>query len=690
MRKQIHAKYTSEESSITFGFIIPSTNQLSTKTRDLILEVQALSLSCTLLDAPTSRIGKLLDAALHHSDGPMSWLRYIQATTTDKDSTESADRHAYSIERTITKHLSRLGRNPDWKDYDLILQCRKVSLDFLLCVSDLDQEAYWDRASRVGSSYLRSKLSDKDSSAEAKRLAFSAVDDVFRDLVRRAEQMGKEAKNPKCDLQGKGFLKFCEVWIQLAQRTGAVHAIDHVASLLARGDDKVSSGEEMSSDEVDRLVTQMCARLSPAIVMLDSILADKTIDQSSREDQTKAAQAEIEAGMHLTPLARDETLRKMFKVLDQLSRRSLKILDQKKVEVGGNVDALLLSICQHYEQYLESTSKGQVEDDEAVLDDYIYILRSLANRLFVSSDGTTHDTSATFLSRCDTILHSTKAKMENVNDTVRCEKMRMLSSSWYYVGGQLYNDKKLPLAVRFLKSASECAQESLMLYESVKAKAIEDGSECDLKKPEGVAKKWEHLAASYRFSGEYRLSYEAYMSGLTSIDAACWMLISDKAAQKSISEAFEEQEEAKLDGKISDVVSMSKMAFEIATFNLLLFQKAQEKDFAHRLLDAKVPLTSVAALMEYALLSLDNTMHREEGPQAALSLIDILLELYTTKEMPIRRARVMIRKMELAATQPQLFRDQEQHVQSLALEVQELLTPENVSEDTRVHNQKRY
>lgn len=629
---------------MSYAYALPTT-AVSPKLVELILDLQALAVHCVLFTTPLGDVEGLLTSLTQHPQGPLSWQQYARSLAGDEKSQESIDRQAYSIERGMNRYLSKHIKRPGWKDHDLTMQCRKTCLDFLLFVSDLDIDAFWDRTARVGSSYYRSKGASEGAPAKDKKTAFCAVDEMFRDVIRRAEQMDRGRREY---LRGNAFTNFCEVWIQLARRAGEAQAIHHVAGLLGREGDFGQYGEaaKLSKEQVHSLLLQISAQLAPSVIDLDELQAGRATPVS-KGAQLRAAVVQVDSVARFFVVAGEEALRRVFRTLDQLLRRCLRLVDEQQCDI----DPLLLAICRTYRQYLESDGQAAADDDGAVLEDYIYTLRSLANATFLLSDRRTHEAAAAHLASCGSILRARQGRMAAIDESVRSEKVRLLSTSWYYIGGQLYNDKKPELAVRFLAAACESAQESIAMCDTVEA----EGGKV-VKRPEGTAKKWEHLAVAYRSICQPRQSYEAYLSGFLSIERALWEEVADRAARMPICDVFVAEEVGSK--ALADVAAMAKAAFEVSAFDMLVYEKGGEEDLGRRLLDAGVPQECVGALLEQCLLSLDNTMHREEGPQAALCLLDRLLDLYPAQTSPVRRMRVLVRRVELAVMQPQLQQEQ--------------------------------
>lgn len=164
---------------------------------------------------------------LSQRGGPLSWQTHAREVA---DEAAAADRAAYAAERAISRCLPKLTTTSG----QAVLNLRLRSLELLLQVSDLDADAFWDRAARVGTSYYRSCACREEDKGNVllSRSAFEAVDAMYRRLVELAQNLSTTDDNKTQELKGKGFVHFCENWIQLSKKASPTYSMLFYASNL--------------------------------------------------------------------------------------------------------------------------------------------------------------------------------------------------------------------------------------------------------------------------------------------------------------------------------------------------------------------------------------------------------------------------------------------------------------------------
>ncbi|MCO5589963.1 hypothetical protein L7F22_043932 [Adiantum nelumboides] len=179
-----------------------------------LLEIQSLSFVTILSLTPQNKIGKMLVDAVEHPNGPLNAQWRIRIDLKDKVDAKSIDRHAYTIERAISKLASsQAEEKPEFN-----FACRSASLKFLQSVSDLDLNAFWDRAARVGISHFRA--SDDD---EGKFKVFEEINNLFKQLTKDGEKYGSMYNHlPQDTTSSKGYKTFRDTWQHLARKAGSV------------------------------------------------------------------------------------------------------------------------------------------------------------------------------------------------------------------------------------------------------------------------------------------------------------------------------------------------------------------------------------------------------------------------------------------------------------------------------------
>lgn len=178
--------------------------------REFILELQSHAVSCRIqtLGSEEQDLSHIV-GLLCHEKGPIKWQE--AESRREAADVKTADRAAYASERAITKYLQRLGSPTGLPSLPL----RSAGLQLLVRVTELDADAFWDRAARTGTSCVRTVANDKGDV----RAAFAAADNLFQTLVSSAEGLSRDIRS------GDGFTKFCENWISLATKVSCGYLV---------------------------------------------------------------------------------------------------------------------------------------------------------------------------------------------------------------------------------------------------------------------------------------------------------------------------------------------------------------------------------------------------------------------------------------------------------------------------------
>ena len=241
----------------------------------LLAQVQALAFNSLLGAAKTERDIRAAHRLLNHPErGPLKlqetarrvMVEQLDASEGTADSTDplakelkaSLDRCAYSIERSVAKAVEKVvtarTMTIEPSTNEAAFQLRHAGLQLLFCVSEVDQNAIWERVGRYGHGHMRScfeasraaaaqemenaNTAEASSTTKAKngkgkestnrwaRESFPVVHEAFQDSVRNAETQGK------LDVKCPGFEKLVEVWTSLAQKVRRLRALKTVRMLI--------------------------------------------------------------------------------------------------------------------------------------------------------------------------------------------------------------------------------------------------------------------------------------------------------------------------------------------------------------------------------------------------------------------------------------------------------------------------
>lgn len=672
-----------EEQTEAYLFAIPRANTpISPALLGLILSTQSLSLSCKLSSATEATLRHHARQAHDHANGPMSWQRYARSIIGDKDAISSADQAAYSIERSIGRCLARLhdassevaSTSKKSSLHEVALEVRKVSLDFLMLVSDLDVDAFWDRCSRVGVSYFRSKLSGEASDAKRKANAFSVVDAVFRDLIQLFAQLQGTQKTKLTN----GLRKLFDTWMDLAKRAAVSTAIDQIAVLSSSmlsttSEEKVTThGKSVqSTDEavIFQSYADVTAALAKGVIGLEEVTYGETTLAALKHVLSITVGA-VEA----SSWGRDVSLdTKIFRSIDQLRRRALKILDMETaksegsggsqaalLKVSGALRPLLVAIVSSLEAHVRSHSarlpNSKRASDEAeesqrpdvVLANIVQTIRILSHATLVVSDCVSIDTSEQDLTRCRALINETGKDGRTLFDYgTRAQNLYLVSSSMWHFGGKLHNATRYSDAVRFLQPCCVLADDAVELLNASRGAGERSGWSSE-KAQEGQPKRWLHLAASYNMTLQPHKALHAYSKAIARLGEALWPTIATASSSKAICDIFDRSDE--LSTTLSQLALQLVDAF--STPDLQTKSDDDDTEDGHPMLPwldvlKQIDRAALGACLEYCVLSLDKSLHYPGAARAAFSLLSAAKSKYASNENPLRRARVLLRRLEL-------------------------------------------
>ena len=619
--------------------------------------------------------------------GPLAWQLYGRRNGGE---IRILDRAAFAIERAISKALQRLEASNS-QDY---LPLRTLALQLLVQVSDIDLAAFWERVARAGGAVLKTAQKDGEDLASA----YDSVQDAFETIIATASNV---AENPQATtkLQGEGFQRFCEHWLNFARKAGSSLGIERATAALSGNSSSMQSAsaapvesciatdnaglanpEPTASPEPavasvqlnDKDVTKVCAILTGSVLALDKVLAgsSEADTQPKLDDAARILEQRVAAWPFNSPMSSQI---KLYRVLDQLHRRSCSKLSsqgcdskgQPKPDSTGSADVdrlaraclqLLLSLFPHCEADFSRSSPAPgsaakatpsrtaaLPTGDACLSDIVYGYRVLANKLFNATSRTARDEALNVMKKCYDFIRSEEAL--SISNKVRSESLRLLSTSFYNPAGILYNAANYAEAAVFLQFAVDTDDESLQLLPSNNEQQQQQQQEPDTvlsKRQDGLNKKLEYLAVAYRFAEEKRASLQSYRRLLFSHASVLGQTISRQVSRCSIDEAFRSSSLKGLSSSIKAVVDLSvhELGFDMGLHD-------QDHSLTHALLrSTRIESGVKGAILEYALSLLEARSHLSNAARAIINIHNALLEIYAAAEFPLRRARTLARRLD--------------------------------------------
>ncbi|SNX84974.1 related to Separin [Melanopsichium pennsylvanicum] len=663
----------------SFSVIGEATAEPSPTRISFLVELQSSIAMHTLESASISSLDTIL-ADLNHEHGPLAWQLYGRRRGGE---TRVLDRTAFATERAISKALQRL-ETPNSQEY---LPLRTIALQLLVQVSDIDLVAFWERVARTGGAVLKTSQKDGEDIASAYR----AVQDTFEMIIATAANVADNSEG-KSKLIGEGFQRFCEYWLSFARKAGSISGVDRAtvamsgtaagtqsgfaASPVIVEDAIINSADATSSstlapqtDLSDQVIAKICAVLTGSVLALDQVLAGSsgTDTQAKLDDAARLLQQRVGAWPATAPMS---SQLKLYRVLDQLHRRCCGHLSNQGCDSKGqpradssgpaNVDKLtraclqlLESLFVHTEAPSATTSdpsskftptrSASLPGREACLADIVYGYRVLSNKLFSASSRSARDEAFSEMKRCRSLLQSNMAK-SLPNKTVS-EQLRLLSTSFYNPAGILYNAANYAEAAEFLQLAVDCDDESMQLMSSDQLDAAEqqEFKAATTKREEAFNKKLEYTAVAHRFAGSKSEALRIYRRLLPSLASAVSKRLHQLASSSSIDESFRSSE-------VKALVTSTKAIVDLSVHELSFDMDLQKEEHSltNWLLGCTALMPSVkGAILEQAASLLDARSHLSSSFRAIDNIHQALLQIYDAASFPLRRARILARKLEM-------------------------------------------
>ncbi|KAN0065117.1 separin protein [Thecaphora frezii] len=682
LRRQVYDGRQSSSSAASLDellqqAILLAAEDLGPSRRTFFVELQSQAANCRLQTLEESDIVSFANI-LERDDGPLAWQALERQAS--PSNVKVADRAAYLVERAISRCLQRLGSPTGATSLPL----RSFALRMLLMISDIDTDAFWDRAARIGTSCVRTEASEGGDAKEA----FDLVQQMFQLLVDAARRRSANM------CSGEGYMRFCDNWIALAKKVGSTDSIDQATEAMASA--SLSSPAEDSREDragptptvSDDLLVRVLGKLVKAVVALDQILKDENSSETARHTLSESHQA-LQGIVDWPSSTRPAALVKLYRVLDQVRRRSLMMIDgstkskaaSRPTTPDGKTSAntsaspsetiaaaiqlldrvmqlqtaaLKWSLNGHNDAISSQDARTQIPSPLEQLTNLVYTYRFLANGRFQVASRLRQEECFAYLSRCSQLLEGGAEAALPVE--TRMQNLHLISSSYYSIGGRLYSDRQYAAAVRFLERACQAGSESIRLYEQVKADRMDDGDEDEAssaaiggaleeeadKWQAALSRQWEHLAVSYRLSSNKAKAVSAYREAIFSLPDVQWQKLEEQASRTGAFAIFRQSGWSTLAG-------MLKSTIELCVLDLFKPQDLSQTDssIATWMVEFSDFPFAAALMLEHCVASLEPRYHHEEAVAAAAQLLDAAGMVYEKQKAPVRQARILLRKAEM-------------------------------------------
>ncbi|GAA6018536.1 hypothetical protein JCM11491_006438 [Sporobolomyces phaffii] len=191
----------------------------------------------------------------------------------------------------------------------------------------------------------------------------------------------------------------------------------------------------------------------------------------------------------------------------------------------------------------------------------------------------------------------------------------------------------------------------------------------DLEKTAG--RRWELLGLAHHVVGDRKAAYEAYLSAILAQPPLLFAQLRNDCSQQPLSTLLD---------SYGPLYKLVERATRISTFDLLL--PPREVSFGHHISTLLQPLPAElqGILLEFQLHSFDQVLEQPSSQRAAAAVLASLDQVYSAKEYPIRRARILARTMQQSCVGSNVAQDLKPA--ALAAEIDELCsTPQKFGLD---------
>ncbi|KAJ7087888.1 peptidase family C50-domain-containing protein [Mycena epipterygia] len=594
--------------------------------------LHALATISYVVSTPTSKTMVDFAHALDTSSTLLAWTPLFPALPPSH--ADSVFTRAYS---TLIKVASALQTDP--KAHRQVFLIRDYALSCLAHTAPgkIEPRSFWDQYIKSAGAYVKAVGSTPKDQDDATPIVLNA----FGRILARVETR-TDADN---FMSGKSFIAFCECWMSFANRMGDIATLDRIAMFVGNqprtSKELVSEGNGRPKSRLgapDNFVlecTQLCTTLSQTITLLDRKAGQvDTEGLSQRIRETTNALCRYDVASLLTPSSEDdEVLRvsgKLQRAIERTRRCAIKILDgNSALAPTADIQALLEALVNVLEQALKM--KPTADAVTAVLDTLFVLART---KLKVH-DSRTHAPPHTTLKRAAGLLDI------DIQDIAadKATYARCISGAFHNLAGTLYQADKHGAAIRYLQDG--CTLGRLAL--DMRAATVAPDKEDEPKMKEGwrqleeqLWRRWELLGVCYSKIGDRKLAFESFLDCAKNFPYSLHGFVAH-TNRAPFGTVFVASPAVVQLGAIVDRITY------LGACELLLAPNKVSL-LSLELADASI----TGALLERQIQSLDASRWKESTRSVIQAFLRATLEVYGETEMPVRRARTLVRCLEFA------------------------------------------
>ncbi|KAI0777838.1 peptidase family C50-domain-containing protein [Trametes elegans] len=485
-------------------------------------------------------------------------------------------------------------------------------------------------------------------------------------------------------MSGIAFARFCEYWGRFAKQAGDLRTLERITRLTQGTGSEPQSGKERAVIETSAL----CTILAKALAVFEAWQDHATDIVSKLQD---ASSALGRCGLSLSETGDDHD--RVKRGVERLRRAVVKIVEAPSSGESNHpaevracaraileqiVDVLCEQVCTR-ELYTSNIVTGGAES-----------LFALARTAFVLNNPDTYALARTYLARaaalvsnaCAQAAAATEASTTPLSGTQLANYTRCVAGAYYNFAVQLHQSGRISHAVPFLDETCKLSERALADYRAalrVGGGAEEDDGKKEVWKQleEQAYRRWELLGVCHAKTGDRQLAFEAFTKSIAAFPFARHA-VAELAAKTPPATLLDASQPLKhLAALVDRVTYMAACELFHAPEAIPV---AAWPAFAAGAEDEQAQAAVAGVLMERQLCSLEECRWKQGVGAVLDAVLDSAARLYERKGWAVRRARVLMRRLELGyCGEP--GQGGYEMAGELGEEIQALLSAENVARD---------
>ncbi|KAH9848957.1 peptidase family C50-domain-containing protein [Lenzites betulinus] len=586
--------------------------------------------------------------------------------------------HIFTRAYTVASRLAASSTSPPASAYSL----RIYSLLFLAHTrpSVIAPNTFWEQATKFTAAFANM---DSAKPLEGAR----AVLEGSARLVAHTEQRSDRADF----MAGPAFARFCEYWSRFAKQAGDLRTFEQISGLTKAS----SGGAETDADRAVIEASALSTTLARALAIFEAWqdhtddIVDKLREAFSAISRCSSSLGQPGEDHDRVKRGVERLRRAVMKIIEPPTSSNIDYPPSIRTCARAMLEQIVDALCEQKAIYTSTIVTGAVES-----------LFALSRTAFVLNNPDTYATAGKYLERATALVHSASQPSHNAGSDVASSSQcttpqvsstsltrqqlanytRCIAGAYYNCALQLHQSGRLAHAVPFLEEA--CARADAAVREYRSAGALGDSEDGAAKREvwkqleEQLCRRWELLAVCHAKTGDRQLAYDAFVKSIRAFPYALHD-VAELAAKTPPSAFFE----ASAPGPLKHLAALVDRVTYMAACELF---RAPETipvsawpEFSDALQGEHAAIVGV--LMERQLTCLEECRWKEGVGAVMDAILNSAEALYASGGWAVRRARVLVRRMEIGYQREggdASYADMKQ----LGDEIEASLAPERVEE----------